>query len=56
MPEYWVVSKEDEAVEVFSQPSDGAYRSRAVCAKGEVIRPVGFPDVEIAVDSFLGGA
>jgi Uma2 family endonuclease len=56
VPEYWIVSKEDQAVEVCAQPVDGAYRTQQVYRAGGAIRPAAFPDVEIVVAEFLGPA
>lgn len=40
VPEYWVVSKADETVEVYTQPQAGVYRWQASYGQDDTIRPV----------------
>lgn len=53
VPEYWVVNLVDDVVEVFTEPSPEGYRAHRCAARGETIRLVAFPDVELDVDAIL---
>lgn len=52
--EYWVVDLVDACVHVHREPEDGAYGVMTTHGRGDVIRMVHFPDVQIAVDQLLG--
>ena len=47
--EYWVVSVDDEWVEVYRSPEDNRYRESRRLRRGDTIAPLTFPDVVIAV-------
>lgn len=49
VPEYWVVNLPGRCVEVFTQPSAGAYTERRQADVGESLRPLAFPDVVVSV-------
>jgi Uma2 family endonuclease len=53
VPEYWVVGLVDGLVEVYTEPTDGAYRRVTPARRRDRIRPGAVPDVEIAVDDIL---
>jgi Uma2 family endonuclease len=53
VPEYWVVGLVDGLVEVYTEPTDGAYRRVTPACRRDRIRPGAVPDVEIAVDDIL---
>jgi Uma2 family endonuclease len=53
VPEYWVVDVSGRAIEVRSEPADGAYRHVRIARPGESIRLQAFPDVEIAVSDVI---
>jgi Uma2 family endonuclease len=53
VPEYWVVDVSGRAIEVRSEPGDGAYRQVRIARPGESIRLQAFPDVEIAVSDVV---
>lgn len=55
VPEYWVVNLVDRVIEIYREPSAGGYESRDVVGRGEMARPLVFPEVEVAVDSVLAG-
>ena len=55
VPEYWVVDLVGRVIEIYRQPREGRYESLAVLGRGEVARPLAFPEVEVAVDSVLAG-
>jgi Uma2 family endonuclease len=53
VPEYWIVNLVDRVVEVHREPRAGAYQRISVHPRGERLRVLHFPDVEIAVNDFL---
>lgn len=53
VPEYWIVNLPEQVIEVRSQPRDGVYRKVETRRRGEVLAPIAFPDVGIAVDDIL---
>jgi Uma2 family endonuclease len=54
IPEVWIVDLSAEAIEIYREPSDGAYRSASVARRGEQVSPAALPEVKLAVDSILG--
>jgi Uma2 family endonuclease len=52
-PEYWIVNVPTNELEVFREPKRGAYTQRRVLTRADVIWPVSFPDVELALKTFL---
>jgi Uma2 family endonuclease len=53
IPEVWIEDLVHDAVEVRRDPGPSGYRAVRVARRGETIRPLAFPDVEIAVDAVL---
>ena len=53
IPEVWIANLRARQVEGFSDPVDGAYRSRRVVTAEGRISPQAFPDVSLAVGDFL---
>ncbi|MEP7051060.1 MAG: Uma2 family endonuclease [Pseudomonadota bacterium] len=53
IPEYWVVNLPERCIEVYTQPSPGAYGHVARYERGQLIRLLAFSDVEIAVSDVL---
>lgn len=53
VPEYWVVNVRDGLVEVHTEIVNGAYTRVIPCRRGDVIRPLAFPDLGIAVADVL---
>lgn len=53
VPEYWVVRRDPDGIEVYTQPEAGCYQSVHMRARGSVIRLVRFPEVELRVDACL---
>ena len=51
--EYWIVNHNDEVVEVYRDRRDNEWGSITVHRRGEVISPLKFPDVRVAVDDVL---
>jgi Uma2 family endonuclease len=53
IPDYWIVNLADSNVIVLRQPVDGEYRSVQTSGRGDVLQPLAFPDVVIAVSDVL---
>jgi Uma2 family endonuclease len=53
VPEYWVVDLNQNHIEIFTGPGPDGYAERRRAARGERLRLVEFPDVELAVDEIL---
>lgn len=53
VPEYWLINLITQVVEVRTHPQDGRYVELQTVSRGEAIRPVAYPDVEIRVADFL---
>lgn len=51
--DYWIVNLIDDELEVCRDPVDGAYATRLVLQATEVVSPLSFPDLEIAVSDLL---
>lgn len=54
IPEYWVVNVRDGLIEVHTEPASDHYARVQPFRRGDGVRLVDFPDVEIAVDDILG--
>lgn len=51
--EYWIVNHVEGVVEVYRDRHNGEWRQRTTHQRGDVIRMVAFPDVEVAVSEIL---
>ena len=51
--DYWIVNLIDDELEVYRDPVDGAYATRLVLQATEIVSPLSFPDLEIAVSDLL---
>lgn len=58
VPEYWIVDLGGEAVDIYRDPdaAERQYRHHSRAKRGDVIRPLAFPDAAVAVDDLLGPA
>jgi Uma2 family endonuclease len=54
IPEVWVINRRDDRIEVYREPSGERYLASSVHERGQIIAPVAFPDLGIAVDEILG--
>ena len=52
--EYWIVDLVNEQILVHRDPSATGYRSVVALRRGDVVQPLAFPDLSIAVDDILG--
>jgi Uma2 family endonuclease len=51
--EYWIVNHVEGVVEVYRDRHNGEWRQRTTHQRGDVIRMVAFPDVEVVVSEIL---
>jgi Uma2 family endonuclease len=54
IPEVWIVNLSDELVEVYSSPSQGAYRQTGLARRRESLAVPGLPGAHLAVEEILG--
>ncbi|MDP8922709.1 MAG: Uma2 family endonuclease [Chloroflexota bacterium] len=54
IPELWVVDLPRACVVTHREPSDIGYAATRVHRRGEVLRPLAFPDLAVPVDDILG--
>jgi Uma2 family endonuclease len=54
IPEMWIVNLPKDAVEVYTQPLDEAYREIRLVKRGESLTAKAIPGLTIAVDEVLG--
>lgn len=52
--DYWIVNLVDSVVEVHRDSARGKYRSVQTFRRGDVIQPLAFPEIAIAVSDILG--
>jgi len=53
VPEYWVVNLPERCIEVYTEPTPGAYGNVERFERGQLIRLVAFPEVSFAVSDVL---
>ncbi|MEP7051059.1 MAG: Uma2 family endonuclease [Pseudomonadota bacterium] len=53
VPEYWIVNLLEHCIEVYTQPSPGAYGHVERYERGQVIQLLAFSDVRLAVSDVL---
>ncbi len=54
IPEYWIVDVVHDLVEVHTDSVDGVYTRVTPYRRGQMITPLGFPDVSVRVTDILG--
>lgn len=54
IPEAWLVNLPADRIEVYREPAGGAYASRRVVPREDVLSPLHFPDVTLLADEILG--
>jgi Uma2 family endonuclease len=52
--EYWIVDVQDGVIEVHTSPSGSRYGSVRRFGRGELLSPLAFPDLRLAVDEVFG--
>ena len=53
VPEYWIINLVHEVVEVHREPVDGLYGQAIRLGRGDRLRMIAFPDIEVAVADLL---
>ena len=53
IPETWVLNLPGDCLERFTEPSPEGYGRHTVLRRGEKVRPVALPDLELVVDELL---
>ena len=51
--DYWIVNLIDDVLEVCRDPVDGSYETHLVLQATDIVSPLSFPDLEIAVSDLL---
>jgi Uma2 family endonuclease len=51
--EFWILNLQDQVLEIFRDPADGAYRESRTLVADETIAPLAFPDLILRVGDFL---
>ncbi len=54
IPESWLVDLPGQQIFVYREPRDGRYQQIIVFKRGDVLTPLAFPDLKLAVDDVLG--
>ena len=52
--DFWIKNLVDRQIEVHRDPTPGGYKSIQVFKPGDVIRPLAFPDLDVAVSDIIG--
>jgi Uma2 family endonuclease len=53
VPEYWIVNLQDRVIEVYTEPAGETYARSARYERGESLRPIQFPDLEVRVTDVM---
>jgi Uma2 family endonuclease len=53
VPEYWIVDVVARRIEVYRDPSEGAFLTKRIFERGESTALLRFPDVMVAVSSVM---
>jgi Uma2 family endonuclease len=53
VPEYWIVNVVDRVIEVFTEPASGSYARVEEYERGQSLRLLSFPDLEIRVSDVM---
>ncbi|MCA1635298.1 MAG: Uma2 family endonuclease [Acidobacteria bacterium] len=54
VPEVWIVNLNDERIETYADPVDGAYRTTASAGRGDEVRARGVASLRLSVAEVLG--
>lgn len=54
IPEVWLINLKNETVQVHTQPQEGTFGLVKIFRRGEVLKSVTVPNLEIEVDKILG--
>jgi Uma2 family endonuclease len=53
IPDYWILNRIDACLEVYREPSNGAYQSRTILNTGDSVSPLACPEASILVANLL---
>jgi Uma2 family endonuclease len=53
VPEYWIVNLPDRVIEVYTEPAGETFARSARYERGESLRPIHFPDLEVRVTDVM---
>ena len=53
IPETWVLNLPEDCIERFTEPGPEGYGQHTVLGRGDRVRPVSLPDMELVVDDLL---
>ena len=53
IPETWIINIPDRLVEIYTDPSDGQYRTRHTYSPDQTVSPTAFPDVTLPVSRIV---
>jgi Uma2 family endonuclease len=53
VPEYWLVDLPEDEIEVYREPVGGSYEDLSRQGRGDVLRPVSFPELDVPVAEVL---
>ncbi len=53
VPETWVLNLPEDCIERFTAPGPQGYACHAILRRGDKVRPIALPDMELAVDELL---
>ena len=53
IPEFWIVNIPDRLVEIYTDPSNGQYRTSRTFSPDETVSPTAFPDVTLPVSRIV---
>ncbi|HEV2852295.1 MAG TPA: Uma2 family endonuclease [Thermoanaerobaculia bacterium] len=53
IPDYWILNRHDQYLEVLRDPRDGRYQSRTTLVAGDKVSPLAKPGVSISVSNLL---
>ena len=54
IPEAWLVNLPEDAIEIYREPTAGAYTTLRTARRGETVSPLAFPGLMLRVDDILG--
>ena len=54
IPEFWIVNRSENQIEVYRQPAGDRYRSVTIHERGDTVSPLAFPDISVQVADVLG--
>ena len=53
--EVWIISRDDQRIEAYTEPSGGEYSNLRYAGPGQTISPSAFPDIVLEIDRVITG-